>query len=235
MIKKRSEKIPSGRKKIHPPSHPHGESEDLLTDRAHHRRPHGPGAGEKEAKPKLGDRIRQVREMRGLTLQDLSSRTGIGVEDLKRIESNQLIPPLGELIRLGKAVEMQMGYFISPGNERDMSVVRAHARTKVSRYGENRSRRYGYYYESLAPEKAHRSMEPFLVTMVPTDIDELSSHDGQEFIFVLEGEISARVGDQSEILHPGDAIYYDSNRPHLITCWGKKPAKILAVLHTSAK
>lgn len=116
-----------------------------------------------------------------------------------------------------------------------MSVVRAHARPKISRYGEKRSERYGYDYESLAPEKAHRSMEPFLVTLAPTGIGDLSSHDGQEFIFVLEGEISARVGDQSEVLHPGDAIYYDSNRPHLITCLGKKPAKILAVLYTSPK
>ena len=232
MKKIKSEKLPASRGKMTKPSHPHREAEDLLTDPAHLKRVMG---NAEKSTPKLGGRIRQAREMRGLTLADLSSRTGIGAEILEKIETNQIIPPLGELIKLGKAVEMQMGYFISAGTGKDMTVVRAHARAKISRYGEKRSERYGYYYESLAPEKANRFMEPFLVTLLPTDTGDLSSHDGQEFIFVLEGEINARVGDQSEVLHPGDAIYYDSTRPHLITCALKKAAKILAVLYPGSK
>jgi hypothetical protein len=55
-----------------------------------------------------------------------------------------------------------------------------------------KSEQYGYFYESLAPEKADRFMEPFLITMVPSEVKELSSHDGQEFIFVLEGEMRPR-------------------------------------------
>ncbi len=78
-------------------------------------------------------------------------------------------------------------------------------------------------------------MEPFLVTLVPAEIQEMSIHDGQEFIFVLEGEVKAQVGEQVETLYPGDALYYDSNRPHLIQCQGKRPAKILAVLYTRAR
>lgn len=209
----------------------HEETEDLLTDSSRLGRP-GVPAGEKGT---LGDRIRKAREMRGLTLNDLSSRTGIGIETLERIESNEMIPPLGELIKLGKAVEMKMGYFISPGVEKPMTVVRSDCRLAISRYGKRRSEQYGYSYESLAPEKANRFMEPFLITMVPTDAKELSTHDGQEFIFVLEGEMKAQVGDQVEILHAGDAVYYDSSCPHLVKCSGDKPTKILAVLYTGSK
>ncbi len=186
-------------------------------------------------KDKLGDRIRQAREMRGLTLKDLSTRTGIAVDVLERLERNEIIPPLGELIRLGKAVEMKMGYFISPGVDKPMTVVRADSRPAISRFGKKRSEQYGYFYESLAPEKANRFMEPFLIGMVPSEVKDLSTHDGQEFIFVLEGQIVAQVGDQSEVLKPGDAIYYDSNKPHLVKCAGDKPAKILAVLYTGSK
>jgi len=207
------------------------EVHDLLTDSSHLERPSAPLA----EKDNLGDRIRKAREMRGLTLQDLSSRTGISVETLERVESNEMIPPLGELIKLGKAVEMKMGYFISPGVEKPMTVVRSHSRPMVSRYGKRRMEQYGYFYESLAPEKANRFMEPFLITMVPADVQELSTHDGQEFIFVLEGEMKAQVGDQVEILRPGDAVYYDSSCPHLVKCAGDKPAKILAVLYTGSK
>ncbi len=78
-------------------------------------------------------------------------------------------------------------------------------------------------------------MEPFLITMVPSEVKELSTHDGQEFIFVLEGEMRAQVRDQVEILRPGDAVYYDSTNPHLVKCHGDKPAKILAVLYTGIK
>jgi quercetin dioxygenase-like cupin family protein len=206
---------------------------DLLTDPSHHRIPEPPAKG--PSKHTLGSRIHEARQMRGLTLQDLSSRAGIGVDILEKVESNKLIPPLGELIKLGKALEMKMGYFISPGVEKPMTVVHADKRPAVSRFGKKRSEQYGYFYESLAPEKANRSMEPFLITMVPTEVKDLSTHDGQEFIFVLEGEMRAQVGDQVEILRAGDAVYYDSSHPHLVKSYGDKPTKILAVLYTGPK
>ena len=173
--------------------------------------------------------------MRELTLEDLSSRTGIPVATLERVESDRAIPPLGELIRLGKALEMKMGHFISTGVDRPMSVVRAESRPKVARRGQEVREKYGYVYESLAPQKANRVMEPFLVTLAPTRFREMSSHDGQEFIFVLEGKIRAKVGEQEAVLNPGDSIYYDSSQPHLVKCCGKKPARILAVLHAGGR
>jgi quercetin dioxygenase-like cupin family protein len=116
-----------------------------------------------------------------------------------------------------------------------MCVVRADARPRVARRGKKVAEQYGYVYESLAAEKANRCMEPFLVTLTPTEFGELSSHDGQEFLFVLEGEIRAQVGKEVEVLRSGDSIYYDSSEPHLIKCYGKKPAKILAVIHAGGK
>jgi len=178
----------------------------------------------------LGDRVRNAREMRGLTIQDLSSRTGIDISTLNSVELNEMIPPLGELIKLGKALEMKMGYFISPGADRPMTIVRAAQRRPISRHGEKRSEQYGYSYESLAPEKANRSMEPFLVTLLPTEIKEPSTHDGQEFLFVLDGQMMAQVGDQTELLGPGDALYYDSSQPHSVGCVGGREAKVLAVI-----
>ncbi len=210
---------------------PPDKVDDYLTEPSHLRHP----SVSLEGKEKLGSRLHRAREMRGLTLADLSSRTGIRVENLERIESSEMIPPLGDLVKLGKAVEMKIGYFLSPGADRPMTVVRPENRLAISRFGKKRSEQYGYDYESLAPEKADRMMEPFLVTLVPTEVEELSNHDGQEFIFVLEGEIQVKVGDQTEILRPGDAVYYDSMHPHLVTCRGKRPAKILAVLYTGTK
>lgn len=233
MKKIKAKKAPKGQK-IEKEFHRRQEDHpDLLTDPSHQRIPEYPAKG--PSKQTLGLRIHDTRQMRGLTLQDLSSRTGISLETLEKVEGNKMIPPLGELIKLGKALEMKMGYFISPGVEKAMTVIHADKRTVVSRHGKKKSEQYGYFYESLAPEKADRFMEPFLVTMVPSDVKELSTHDGQEFIFVLEGEMRAQVGDQVEILRAGDAVYYDSSSPHLVKCHGETPTKILAVLYTGSR
>ena len=204
--------------------------DDLLTDQASLTGMEAIEGG----KESLGDRIRRVRELRGLTIQDLSSRTGISIDTLGRIESSKVVPALGQLVRLGKALDMKMGYFISPGIDKPMTVIRKHERRPVSRYGEAKSMLYGYSYESLAPDKADRLMEPFVVTLVPTDIEEFSTHTGQEFLYVLEGEAKVQVGEHADLLKPGDAAYYDSSQPHFVRCAGTTPAKVLAVLYTGS-
>ncbi len=205
--------------------------DDLLTDSAR-LVPAEVAVKEKET---LSERVREARKMRGLTIEDISSRTGIDVATLKRIESGEAVPPLGQLVRLGKALDMKMGYFISPGVDKPMTVVRKGQGQAVARYGRKKAEQYGYLYESLAPEKANRMMEPFIVTLLPTEAEEFSIHDGQEFIFVLEGETKVQVGDKVDVLKPGDAAYYDSNQPHLVKSATKTKARILAVLYTGAR
>lgn len=224
-MKKETRQAKPAAKKRHP------GHEDLLTDVSHVKHP----AVVEKAKGQLGDRMKAARELRGLTLADISSRTGIDTKTLKLIESNQIAPPLGQLIRLGKALDMKMGYFISPGEDKPMTVVRKDQRQSVARHGQKKSQQYGYSYESLAPEKANRLMEPFIVTLMPTEAEEFSNHDGQEFLFVLEGEIKVQVGGQAEFLRTGDAVYYDSNQPHLVKAAGDAKARILAVLYAGAK
>lgn len=182
-------------------------------------------------KESLGDRIRKAREVHNLTIQELSNRTKIDAATLKRVEENKMIPPLGALVKLGKALETGMSYLISPGVDQPVTLVRADQRKKTSHRLGKSSESYGYFYESLAPEKANRSMEPFIVTLTPSEKVQPSSHDGQEFLFVMEGRMMAQVGTQREYLNPGDAIYYDSSEPHFVKCVGDKEAKILAVLY----
>jgi transcriptional regulator with XRE-family HTH domain len=181
---------------------------------------------------KVGERVKRVRESRGLSLEDISLRTDIDVSMLKQIEEGAFAPPLGTVIKLAKALEMKIGYFISGEDDRAYTIVRRDDRRVVSRYDSKRAKYYGYEYESLAPHKKDRHMEPFLVTLEPAETEEeRSAHDGQEFIFVLEGNMEVRLGEEIHILEPGDTIYYDSTIPHLVKCHGKKTTKILAVLY----
>lgn len=193
----------------------------------------GPEVEEEGLEVRVGERVREVRQKKGLSLEDISQRTDIEVGYLQEIEQGAVSPPLGVLIKLAKALEMKMGYFISGEEDRPFTIVRASERKVISRYDSQKGKRYGYQYESLAPHKKDRHMEPFLVTLVPSDTEEeRSSHDGQEFIYVLEGTMEVRLGDEVYLLSPGDSIYYDSTVPHLVKCHGADKTKILAVLYT---
>ncbi|HDZ90284.1 MAG: cupin domain-containing protein [Deltaproteobacteria bacterium] len=192
----------------------------------------GEDAPAEDIQVNVGERVRKVREERNLSLMDISQRTGLDVSLLEEIENGTMAPPLGTIIRLAKALDLKMGYFISGDEDRSYTIVRRDDRKVISRYDSKKGAYYGYGYESLAPHKKNRHMEPFLVSLDPAETEEeRSTHDGQEFIYVLEGTMEVRLEDEIHLLHPGDAIYYDSTVPHLVKCHGPERTRILAVLY----
>lgn len=192
----------------------------------------GMGAPEEEIIDSVGERVRRVREEKGLTIQDVSLRTDIDPALLSQIEEGRVLPPLGTITKLAKALEMKLGYFISGEERKPYTIVRRADRKVVSRYDSEKGARYGYQYQSLAPRKKDRHMEPLLLTLAPSEIEEeRSTHEGQEFIFVLEGSMEVRLEEEIHVLESGDAIYYDSTVPHLVKCRGTGVTRILAVLY----
>ena len=183
---------------------------------------------------RVGERIRELRENKGLSLQDMANRTGYSSALLSQVENHFISPPLGGLIKIAKALEVKVGTFFGDEPRESYAIVRKDERKHISRFASKEGVSYGYSYESLGFDKKDRQMEPFLVTLEPATVksDKLSSHDGEEFIFVLEGEMEAILGDHKDVLHPGDCIYYDSTIPHKVQCHREAPTKILAVLWT---
>jgi quercetin dioxygenase-like cupin family protein/DNA-binding XRE family transcriptional regulator len=191
------------------------------------------GKAGKEISPEMGMRLKKAREGRGLSIFDIYLRTNVPVDQLSQIEEGKVIPPLGTVIKLAKSLDIKIGDLISGEAGEDYTIVRKDDRKVTSRYDSRREKHYGYEYESLAPHKTDRHMDPFLVTLEPSETDEeRSAHDGQEFIFVLQGKMEVRLRDHIHLLEPGDSIYYDSTVPHLVKCHRGEAAKILAVLYT---
>lgn len=176
-----------------------------------------------------GEKVRAAREARGFTLAELAEQTGIDEKTLAELEAGETFLPLGQLIRLSKALSMKMAEVISAGNK-PFTIIRSGERQSFARFGAAKRAKHGYEYESLAPGKQDAVMQPFIVTLMPAAADEPSSHDGQEFIYVLDGEMEVVIGDARDVLRAGDAVYYDSTTIHLVKAHGDKPAKILAVL-----
>jgi quercetin dioxygenase-like cupin family protein len=208
-------------------SHAPGQGHDLLTDPASVAR----AVAREESRDATdhAGRLREGRLERGFSLEELAEKTGIEAAVLDQVEKGEALLPLGHLIRVAKALSLSMADAVASGTEA-FSIVRADQRTAVKRFGSARMTKLGYEYESLAPNKKNRRMEPFVVTLLPSGADELSTHDGQEFIYVLEGQMEVAVEGAREILGPGDAVYYDATDRHMVRAYGDQPAKILAVI-----
>jgi transcriptional regulator with XRE-family HTH domain len=183
---------------------------------------------------RVGEKIRELREQKGLSLQEMGERAGYSSALISQIENHFISPPLGAMIRIAKALEVKVGAFFGEDPREPFAIVRKNERRPASRFASKEGVSYGYSYEGLGFDKKDRQMEPFLVTLEPATVrtEKLSAHEGEEFIFVLEGEMEAILGNHKDILFPGDCIYYDSSIPHKVQCHRDTPAKILAVIWT---
>jgi transcriptional regulator with XRE-family HTH domain len=182
----------------------------------------------------VGGHIKTIREGKGLSLAALADLTGFSMAILSQIENHLISPSLGTLIKLAGALGVRVGDFLGETSGEPFSIVRAQERKQVSCFGSTDGVKYGYSYESLGFEKKDRRMEPFIVTLEPATvkITKPSLHEGEEFIFVMEGEMEVTLGNHKDVLYPGDCIYYNSTIPHLVQSHGETTARILAVLYS---
>jgi len=178
----------------------------------------------------IGKRIRILREEKGISLDELSNMTGFDVELLSNIENNIVQPQLGTVIRLSKALDSAFGRLISGIGNRIYSITRRDEQKVVSRSTAKKGQKQVYTYKSLAPEVKGRHMEALIVQLEENPDKEVSVHDGEEFIYVLDGIVVLDIGEDTFDLEPGDSAYYLSTTPHLVAS-KKGKSTILAVLY----
>ncbi len=179
----------------------------------------------------IGVRIKSIREEKGLSLDELSNLTGFEVDILARLENMEFQPQLGTVLKLSKALDSAFSRLISNTGSKLYSITRKDEQREISRSTSRKSNKQLYTYKSLAPEVKGRNMESLIVELeekLPES--EKVSHNGEEFIYVLEGVVEMMIGEEVFDLNAGDSIYYLSTTPHLISS-KKGTSKILAVLY----
>ncbi len=179
----------------------------------------------------MGDRLKRLREEKGLSISELAQLTGFTGETLRQIEANLICPQLGTLIKLSKSLDSALQRLISGEGEKLYCVTRAKDRQVVSRSASLKTQRPAYTYMSLAPEVKGRHMEALIVELEQMPDEERSVHAGEEFIYVLEGLVTLDIGDERFDLFPGDSAYYLSTTPHVLAAREAK-ARILAVIYS---
>ncbi len=183
----------------------------------------------------LGSRIKQIRLSKQIGLDELSAQTNLDVRLLEKIEEEKVVPSLAPLIKIARAMGVRLGTFLDDTDQLGPAIVRAGGQEKGIRFTSqgSLSREHLNFY-SLAFNKAGRNMEPFIVDIEPAEPSDymLSSHEGEEFIYVMEGKVEINYGKDVFLLNPGDSIYMDSVVLHNVHAADRQPAKILAVLYT---
>lgn len=177
----------------------------------------------------VGDRIRALREAREISFEELSHMTGFSVDLLKKIENSDIQPQLGTLVKLSRALDSAFSRLVSGVGDKLYSVTRKNQRQKISRSSSTKGKQL-YTYFSMAPEVKGRHMEALMVTLEENPDHEMSVHDGDEFIYVIEGTVLVEIGGDRFELNSGDSVYYLSTTPHMVAA-KKGQAVILAVLH----
>ncbi len=183
----------------------------------------------------IGGKIRQIRESQEITIEDLAQRSHASAEMIQRIEHGELVPSLAPLLAIARGLGVRLGTFLDDAPQNGPVVVRSGHREKVVRFSGKVSDRQKPTLDffSLASGKKDRHMEPFVIEVHPPESDEnpLSSHEGEEFIFVMSGQIEICYGKEKYLLKAGDSIYYDSIVPHHVHASGGEDARILAVVY----
>jgi transcriptional regulator with XRE-family HTH domain len=178
----------------------------------------------------IGERIKSLREKKGLSLENLSKMTGFDIDFLNDIEKNTIQPQLGTIIKLSKALDSALGRILSGVGDKIFAITRKNEQKIISRSTSKQGKQQVYTYKSLAPEVQGRHMETLIVQLDENPDHDMSVHDGEEFIYVLSGIVELTIGDERFELEPGDSVYYLSTTPHLIIP-KDKIATILAVLY----
>ncbi len=182
------------------------------------------------------EKIKILCADKNMSIEQLATGAGLTIDQVKRICESDKIPSLSSLIKIARALGVRLGTFLDDSEEMGPVVNRGndsnHPVTFTSQQTNNNSH---MDFISLAARKAGRNMEPFLINIQSASGNEsCSSHEGEEFLFVLEGSIKVKYGSEYYLLNSGDSIYYDSIVDHLVTVNGDSTAKIIGVVYSPA-
>ncbi|MFK0166525.1 helix-turn-helix domain-containing protein [Rhizobium sp. NPDC090279] len=179
----------------------------------------------------IGHEVRAYRKKLGITVTDLAAATGISLGMLSKIENGNISPSLTTLQSLSRALGVPLTAFFRRYEEpRNAVFVKAGQGVELERRGT----RAGHQYNLLGHIDNNSSgviVEPYLITLTAdSDVFPTFQHEGMEFLYMLEGEVMYRHGDQLYPMQPGDSLFFDADARHGPEVLVKLPAKYLSII-----
>ncbi len=173
--------------------------------------------------PPVGKKIKKFRTEKKVSLDVLANETGFSIDYLKDIEAGKQIPPVGALLQLSRALQIDSALFLREEEESKLSDrIKAYAR-----------RTENYAYTTLTPGAENKHLKAFKVT-IDASAEHKGvgyQHEGEEFVYVLSGSIEVTVGDHVNALEAGDSLHFNSAIQHHMKNAGDSMAEMLVVIY----
>ena len=173
----------------------------------------------------FGAKMKQLRELRKVSFEQLADKTALSHRYLKEIEEGIAIPPVSAVIQIAKALAIDSGSFLS-AEEKEAS----EKKRRESFY----KRTQAYSYKTLTPDAETKHMKAFLVTIDPKQDHKMVEykHEGEEFLYVLKGQVEVRIGEAQNLLKKGGTLHFNSGITHKLRNVSEQEAKLLVVIYT---
>jgi len=170
----------------------------------------------------VGKKIRKERLKKKISLDRVANETGLSIDYIKAVESGKKIPPVGALLQIARAMEIDSGFFLK---EQETSL-----RRRIKAYTK---RTENYAYTTLTPGAENKHLKAFKVSITAmTDHKGVGyQHEGEEFIYLLTGKVEVIVGDHVNKLDAGDSLHFNSGIRHMLKNIGEEKAELLVVVY----
>jgi mannose-6-phosphate isomerase-like protein (cupin superfamily) len=171
----------------------------------------------------IGVKIKNVRMEKGVPLERIANETGFSVDHLKKIESGKAIPPVGAILQIARALEIDSASLLKEPESKMEKRITAHTK-----------RTENYAYTTLTPGAENKHLKAFRVVIEANEehkgVD--YHHEGEEFDYVLSGKVQVTVGDHINTLDTGDSLHFNSAIPHKLRSVSRERAELLVVIYT---
>jgi electron transfer flavoprotein alpha subunit len=173
----------------------------------------------------FGGLIRQLRTARDWSIEELAQRTGQTPDFIVHVEEERLSPPVGFILSMAQSMQVDPGTFLRREEQTALRDRRAQAYYR---------RTHEYSYATLTPEAQNSHLRAFMVTIEPHHAHKpvAYKHEGEEFIFVLEGDLEFTLAARAHVLKAGESIHFNSDVPHKLKSLSNTPTRCLVVLYT---
>ena len=170
----------------------------------------------------IGKKIKKIRLEKKISLDQLANETGLNTKYIKDVESSNEIPPVGTILRIAKAMQVDSGFLFMENNTKIKDRVKAYTK-----------RTNNYAYDTLTPGAENKNLKAFKVKIDPMkDHKGVGySHEGEEFVYVLKGKVEIKVGEHINILNANDSLHFNSGINHLLKNIGKEIAELIVVIY----
>ena len=175
----------------------------------------------------LGQKIKELRQNSKMTLKELSQKSGLSIGYLSQLERGLTDIATASLVNVAQALEVELSHFFASSHPLSRRLVLRSYEKTVNHVEQGR-----FIHYHLTDHAAPKTLLPRLLELVPINSDEVIdpySHEGEEFVYVLEGTLTLFVDNEQQELYPGDSAHFESTRPHNWANYTNKMVRMLVV------